>query len=486
MADDILQNISQNLYMKKVLLINTNTETQPYPVPPLGLCILAAGIEDKYNVIVFDGTYRASEDLNRLVKEFNPDYIGFGIRNIDNMVFENQTIYFDKIKANFIEPLRKISSAIFILGGSGFSIYPEALLEYLGVDIGVVGEAETIFPLLLEHLDNGKELSDLDSVFIRNIKTNKAAHLKKEEELSLPFSDIDRFISFDPYKKRGAYPVQTKRGCNNKCIYCTYPLIEGRNYKIRDAKKVADEIEEAYRRFGDVTFEFVDSVFNDPENHAENICSEIIKKGIRPRLRTMGINPRSTSKELFDLMMKAGFSQIDCTPDSASPTMLKRLKKNFTLGQLIKTADLIRINNLPTMWFFLFGGPGENEKTFAETFEFIDNYINPEDMVHMSKGIRVYPGTTLHKIAVKEGIIAKDDKLLEPVYYVSPELGMPKLTAMIKEAAGKRHFCVPSDESTPPKEMLIQAFELQSRMTVKEPMFRTLLRLRKAMMSSRF
>jgi radical SAM superfamily enzyme YgiQ (UPF0313 family) len=470
--------------MKKVLLINTNTETQPYPVPPVGLCILAAKIEHNYRVIVFDGAFNQAEDLYKTVNEFNPDYIGFGIRNIDNMVFENQTIYFDKIKVNFTEPLRKISDAIFILGGSGFSIYPEALLEYLGIDIGVVGEAEEIFPLLLEHLDNGKELSEMERVVVLNKKKHKATRLKREEKLSLPFADIDRFISFSPYKTRGAYPVQTKRGCSNKCIYCTYPLIEGSNYKIRDAKEVAEEIEIAYQRLGNVTFEFVDSVFNDPENHAENICREIIKKGIRPRLRTMGINPRNTSKELFDLMMKAGFSQIDCTPDSASPKMLKNLQKNFTLGQLIKTADLIRNNNLPTMWFFLFGGPGENEETFAETFEFIDKYINPEDMVHMSAGIRVYPGTTLLKIAVKEGIISKVDNLLEPVYYISPELGMQKLSGMIKEAAKMRHFCVPSCESAPSKEMLSKAFELQSKMTVKEPMFRTLLRLRKTMMSS--
>jgi radical SAM superfamily enzyme YgiQ (UPF0313 family) len=450
----------------------------------VGLCILAAEIEDKYNVRVFDGTYGSPEDLFRMVKEFNPDYIGFGIRNIDNMVFDNQTIYYDKIRDNFTGPLRKISSAIFILGGSGFSIYPEVLLEYLGIDIGIVGEAEAIFPLLLEHLDNGKELSEMERVVVRNKKKHKAIGQKKEEELSLPFADIDRFISYSPYKTRGAYPVQTKRGCSHKCIYCTYPLIEGSNYKIRDTKEVADEIEEAYRRLGDVTFEFVDSVFNDPENHAENICREIIRKGIRPRLRTMGINPRNTSKELFDLMMKAGFSQIDCTPDSASPAMIKRLRKNFTLDELIKTADLIRVNNLPTMWFFLFGGPGENERTFTETFDFIDKYINQEDMVHMTSGIRVYPGTQLHKIAVKEGVISKDNDLLEPVYYVSPKLGMEKLAVMIKEAAKTRHFCVPSYESAPSKEMLSQAFELQSRMTVKEPMFRTLLRIRKTMMNS--
>ena len=470
--------------MRKVLLINTNTETQPYPVPPIGLCLLAAQIEDKFNVIVYDGTFGMTEDLYKLVKEFDPDYIGFGIRNIDDMVYEKQTIYFDKIRTNFTEPLRKISDATFILGGSGFSIYPEALLEYLGIDIGIVGEAEKSFPLLLESLENGSEMTELRSVVVRHIKSYKPIHSQKEERLSLPFADIDRFISFDSYKSRGAYSIQTKRGCYHKCIYCTYPLIEGSNYKIRDAKKVADEIEQAYHRLGNVTFEFVDSTFNDPPIHAEKICREIIKKGIRPRLRTMGINPRNTSKELFDLMMNAGFTQIDCTPDSASPKMLKILKKNFTLGQLIKTADLIRENNLPTMWFFLFGGPGENEQTFAETFEFIDQYINPEDMVHMTAGLRIYPGTALQKIAIKERVISPDNNLLEPVYYVSPELGMEKLAKMIKEAATKRHFCVPSYESAPPKKMLIQAIELQSMMKVKEPMFRTLLRLRKTMMEN--
>lgn len=470
--------------MKRVLLINTNTETQPYPVPPLGLCLLAAQIESRYIVRIFDGTFGSTEELCRLVDEFLPDYVGFGIRNIDNMVYENRTVYFDKIKSCFTEPLRKRSGATFILGGSGFSIYPGALLEYLGIDIGIVGEADESFPALLANLDENLSLTDLPGIVFRSDDLHKASAASPIKKLCLPFADVDRFISFDPYKARGAYPVQTKRGCSHKCIYCTYPLIEGSNYKIRDAKEVAGEIELAYRRLGNITFEFVDSTFNDPPGHAESICREIIKKGIRPRLRTMGINPANSGIELFDLMMKAGFSQIDCTPDSASPKMLKNLRKNFTLKQLIKTADLIKENNLPTMWFFIFGGPGENEKTFAETFDFIDRYINPEDMVHMTTGLRIYPGTSLHRTALREGIIKRDDNLLEPQFYISTELGIDKLAAMIKDAAARRHFCVPSFESTPPGEMMIQALELQSKMTVKEPMFRTLLRLRKRMRSA--
>jgi radical SAM superfamily enzyme YgiQ (UPF0313 family) len=467
--------------LKKVLLVNTNTETQPYPVPPIGLSLLAARIESRYDVKLFDGTFSSTAELCSLVEEFSPDYIGFGIRNIDNMVYENRTIYFEKIKSSFIGPVREISKATFILGGAGFSIYPETLLEYLGIDIGIAGEADESFPVLLEHLDNSLQVSDLPGVVTRSEGAGKASPEKRGRKLSLPFSEVDRFISFDPYKSRGAYPIQTKRGCSHKCVYCTYPLIEGGSYHVRDAEDVAGEIEQAYRRLGNVTFEFVDSTFNDPKGHAENICREIIKKGIRPRLRTMGINPANSGKELFDLMMQAGFSQIDCTPDSASPKMLRNLGKNFSLKQLIKTADLIKENNLPTMWFFIFGGPGENEETFAETFDFIDRYINPEDMVHMTTGLRIYPGTPLHATALREGIVSEDDNLLKPAFYVSPGLGYDRLAAMIKEAAKKRHFCVPSYESAPPKEMMMQAIELQSKMEVKEPMFRTLLRIRKTM-----
>jgi radical SAM superfamily enzyme YgiQ (UPF0313 family) len=451
-------------------------------VPPVGLCLLAAKIESRYKTIVFDGAFNSVADLVRLVQDFSPDYIGFGIRNIDDMVFDKQHTYYEEIRNKFIFPLRKISDATFILGGSGFSIYPDDLLEYMYIDIGLVGEAELSFPLLLEYFEHGLDPHDLPSVVIRNKKSHITVHTKKIELLDLPYADIDRFISFDPYKARGAYSIQTKRGCYHKCIYCTYPLIEGSTYKIRDAENVADEITAAYNRLGDITFEFVDSTFNDPKQHAENICRAIIKKGIRPRLRTMGINPRNSSIELFNLMVQAGFSQIDCTPDSASPKMLKILKKNFTLKQLIKTANLIREINLPTMWFFLFGAPGEDEQTFSETIEFIDQYINPEDMVHMTAGLRIYPGTELHKIALKEAVVDEENNLLTPVYYVSPSLGMEKLSEMIKNTASTRHFCVPSNESTPPKEMLQRAIEMQSKMKVKEPMFRTLLRIRKEMM----
>jgi len=70
--------------LKKVLLVNCNTVKAPYPVPPLGLCLLAASLGDDWQVSIYDCMFDEGAGLADRVLQFNPDYIGFSIRNIDN------------------------------------------------------------------------------------------------------------------------------------------------------------------------------------------------------------------------------------------------------------------------------------------------------------------------------------------------------------------------------------------------------------------
>jgi hypothetical protein len=50
--------------------------------------------------------------------------------------------------------------------------------------------------------------------------------------------------------------------------------------------------------------------------------------------------------------------------------------------------------------------------------------LNGRDVVFLSAGIRIYPDTTLAKLARAEGIIDQTDTLLEPRFYYSPELSI--------------------------------------------------------------
>jgi radical SAM superfamily enzyme YgiQ (UPF0313 family) len=394
-------------------------------------------------------------------------------------LWEGRFFFVPDIINRYIAIARESKKATIILGGSGFSIFPKEILAAAGADYGIVGEGESSFPRLLDALERGKEPAGIPGVIYK--KNNEYFLQPPDFTVSMPdvpFSFMYDRLQMDLYRERGSYPVQTKRGCIFSCIYCSYPNLEGKAYRLRDPVEIADEIEDASRRLGDILFEFVDSTFNSPAGHAEAICEAIIKRKLKVRLRTMGINPKDASSELLSLMKGAGFRQIDCTPDTASPKMLKTLKKNFTLEQLHSCADLIRRHDMPTMWFFMFGGPGETRETVMETFSFIDQHISEKDMVFTGEGVRIYPQTEMYDIALKQGFIKADDNLLEPVYYVSPDIGKENLSSLLRREIAKRPNVVHSLDSAPKPEMLAEAMAVRKAQGLDEPMFRTLLRLK--------
>ncbi|MEI6883208.1 MAG: radical SAM protein [Bacteroidota bacterium] len=466
--------------MKKLLLVNTNTEKSPYPIPPLGICLIAAFLEGRYDVSIYDGMFDEGRSLGSAISSFDPDFIGFSIRNVDEVVPERSRFFIEGVYRNFIEPARKLTDVPFILGGSGYTIFPREILQYTRSDFGIAGEGEETLLALLECLEKGGDASLIPNVYCRNSNT-LVKPAGKWDCTDRPASLIDLRIDFVPYTERGVYSIQTKRGCAMNCIYCSYPLIEGHQYRLRSPASIVDEIQDTSIRLGDaVTFEFVDSTFNEPIGHAEAICRELIKRKLKIRLRTMGVNPRNTSKELFSLMLDAGFAQIDVTPDSASASVVRNLRKGFTMEDIRRTASLISEFNLPSMWFFLFGGPGENRETFNETLSFIDDYINPEDLVYMSTGLRIYPGTHLYNIALREGYFKASDNLLQPsLFYFSKKSPRVLLSEWIREASLSRFNCLPASETNPPQEMLNDAVRIRTAQGLTEPMFRTLLRIRR-------
>ncbi len=463
--------------MKRVLLVNPNTEQSPYPVAPLGLCLVAASLKNEYSVQIYDGTFKGASDLTETVQRFSPDYIGISIRNVDDVTSSVEKFYIDEIRAAFVDVIRTCTKAPIILGGAGFNLFPQLLVEKLGADFGVLGEAEHSFLTFLHCLDIGQNPENAFGIVLPKNETASKAFVSSKQ-LNLPFSNIDELIDFEPYRTRGSYPIQTKRGCDLKCVYCSYPLIEGTSYRLRDSKEIVDEIEQAALRLGSVTFEFVDSTFNAPLEHAENVCREIIKRKLNLRLRSMGVNPGKITDSLLDLMCRAGFAQIVCSADTASEETLIKYQKGFTRQKLIEVASLIRKHDMPSMWSFIFGGPGETEATIQESFDFIEQHINSLDMVHMVEGIRIYPRTPIFQIAVEEGLIEAGDSLLRPVYYISPKLGKERLQAIICDKSKTIPNCIRGSESKVSPEIMQKALELRKEQSLDEPMFRTLLRLK--------
>jgi radical SAM superfamily enzyme YgiQ (UPF0313 family) len=473
---------------KRVLLVNANVCIAPYPVPPLGICLVAESIASHYNVRVYDATFGSVEKLLNEVRAFNPDYVGVGIRNIDDYSADSharaeyRSFFIPELDEQCMKPLRMVFPGVIILGGAGFSIFPQELMKRFDADYGLAGDGTESLCQLLFALDNGYRPEGIYGLYTKDgncsssipVKQNKSESHAAIESLR---SNIYKWVDYLPYLKNGAYPLQTKRGCPHRCIYCTYPCIEGKTYYLRSAESVADELEDVSRRIK-TAFEFVDSVFNDPPEHAERICEEILKRKLQVRLRTMGINPKNVNEKLISLMQKAGFGQIDCTPDTASEQLLETYGKNFSKKDLIRAAGLFRDASMPVMWFFILGGPGETVDTLNETFDFIETYTDDLDLVYMFDSMRIYPGTELYNIALNEGYICKETSILKPVYYRASAVRDGIMEACIETRRAGHCNWVTSSETKPDPVLMQKVMHYRTVNGIDEPMFRSILRIK--------
>jgi radical SAM superfamily enzyme YgiQ (UPF0313 family) len=438
----------------KVLLINSNTFKQPWPVLPFGLCCVASTLENaghKVKVLDLNFVKNIEEKIRATAHDFSPDVIGISIRNIDNSVGYNTLFLLEDVKNKVIEPCKKLKAPI-IIGGPAVGINAEEILEYLDLNYAIRGDGEIAFVEFLKRLKT-KDFSNCPGLTERKngkiIQSNLPACVFNLD--SLPFTKVYKWINLKPYKSfNTAIQIQTKRGCALNCSYCTYNSIEGRKFRLRSAKKIADEIEDIVKNTGIKQIHFTDSVFNIPIEHCKNVLKEIIKKDLNLELATLGLNPATVDHELVDLIKKAGFTSVDVGAESASPVCLKSLNKNFNLEQLEKTATLIRKTKIPVQWYFLLGCEVETEKTIKETFNFIDKFVYKWDLANIGIGCRVYKGSPIANNLNRERERVNNG-LLFPFCLTPKNLSIEKLKYFVKKEALKRNnvFMYDEDETTP-------------------------------------
>ena len=217
-------------------------------------------------------------------------------------------------------------------------------------------------------------------------------------------------------------PLQTKLGCAYRCVYCTYRKIEGSGHRLADPAEVADAVTRLAAK-GHRDIELVDSVFNDPYDHARSLCGALAGVKHGARLQSLELNPRNFDDALVVDMERAGFAGMGLTVESASDRVLASLRKGFTAREVHHAADVVRRHRMPCAWIFLLGGPGETRDTVQETLRFAEDRNRAQDVVFFNIGARIYPGTELESIARSQGVLsAAPEQMLLPVFYVSPDV----------------------------------------------------------------
>ena len=170
---------------------------------PLSLGILAA-LSDGHDVRIVDG------DLDAIPRGERFDLVG-----ITATTFTSQRAF--ALAKDF-----SANGAIVVLGGVHPTIMPDECLE--NVDSVVVGEAEYVWPRLLNDAANGT----LQRIY-------SAPHPTDMNDVPFPRRDLLSEPSWFAC-------LQATRGCPNSCRYCYLPSVPWRAYRKRSTELVSEEV----------------------------------------------------------------------------------------------------------------------------------------------------------------------------------------------------------------------------------------------------
>jgi len=403
----------------KILLISANTERINMPTLPLGIgCVAEATRQAGHKIRLLD--LMAIEDPEPAIKEairsFSPEVIGISIRNIDDQRMDGTRLLLDHVKG-VLSDCRSLSNASIVLGGAGYSIFPERALEYLGADMGIQGEGEGAFVTLVDRLQNNSPLSGTPGLYLQEQGLQgERVYVQDLDEFPLPAPDLwEQSYAEDP---EFWMPVQTRRGCSMDCSYCSTTTIEGRRLRKRSPEVVVQWMKSHFER-GFHRFYFTDNTFNLPPSYAGEICQQILSNELAISWRCI-IYPVKIEEKFVRSMSRAGCREVALGFESGSEQMLGSLNKRFRPEDVRHTSDLLKKYEIRRTGFLLFGGPGETKETVEESFGFADSL--GLEMLKITVGIRIYPDTALARTALEGGIIESGDDLLFPKFYIQKGL----------------------------------------------------------------
>ncbi len=207
----------------------------------------------------------SGEDLFRLIEHFIDDTtlcVGFSTtfwRDIDQKIWKNDqgmppNIYLTTKKIKEKYPNIKI-----LLGGAGIRNVGN-MIDC--VDYMIIGEAEDLFPELLDHWTKGTEEPPVKI----NSTTGKPFYnqcINKTHDISrcdFQWSARDAIIHGE------ALPLETARGCIFKCKFCSYPHLGKKKFDyLKPISVVKEHLERNYRLWGTKYYLMLDDTFNDSE-----------------------------------------------------------------------------------------------------------------------------------------------------------------------------------------------------------------------------
>ena len=272
-----------------------------------------------------------------------------------------------------------VPDALRVLGGIHATfMFRQVLEEAPWVDVIVRGEGEEILVALMEALRDGRWPADrrrIKGLAFRDgdeiVATQAASTVKNLDAIDPDWSILEwsKYI-YVPLGVRVAIPNMA-RGCPFTCSFCSQWKF-WRDYRVRDPKKVADEIERLVTDHGVGFFILADEEPTINKKKFVEFCQELIDRGLNKRV-TWGINTRVTDiyrdRDLLKFYREAGLVHVSLGTEAAAQLKLDLFNKETTVAENKEAIRLLREADIFVEAQFIVGLDNETKETLEETFQ---------------------------------------------------------------------------------------------------------------------
>lgn len=297
-----------------------------------------------------------------------------------------------------------------VWGGWHPSMFGVECLEEPSVDVTVQGQGEVTFQEVVDRLAGGRTLAGCLGSSYRTSDGTVTVNPPR------PLLDVNGFRRHDytmiPVPRY--YDLKGKRqldyigsqGCRFRCAFCADPFVYRRRWVGLDPARMGAEIEEWWRRYGFSDLNFQDETFFTSTDRAVAIAEEL-------RRRELPITWAATmradqcvrmSAAALQACKRSGLRRVLVGVESGSPEMLKRIKKDITVEQVLETAERCRALGIRVQFPFIVGFPDEPEESVAATLALAERLrgMSP-DFETMIFYFKPYPGSPITEEAAARG-----------------------------------------------------------------------------------
>lgn len=244
------------------------------------------------------------------------------------------------------------------------------VLEQMGADFYVYsGEGERTLSSLIEALKTRDQNNKVANIFYKCGEQFVFSYEETENRpFNQPMSDWRYFIEDIP----DLVNIRTSKSCPFDCAFCGLPVAGGK------AKLLpVSEVEKELRSLRDTGKEpgifFIDETLNFPETRFKEMLRMMIRNDF-PFKWEAELRCNSLDSETVQLMADSGCQLVHLGIESANQNILDKMSKRVDVNDYYRALDLLNEHNIMSSALILVGFPGETERSFQDTFDFIEKW----------------------------------------------------------------------------------------------------------------